>query len=94
MFPDVTVEAMKHYRVFQNIYIKNDFEFMLFVVSHNGQSHPETASCICRKIEAKRMLIDGRVSKFKSLSNCTTSHQARLPRSVEARSTYVVSTFT
>ena len=33
MFPDVTVEAMKHYRVFQNIYIKNDFEFMLFVFS-------------------------------------------------------------
>ena len=39
---------------------------MPFVFSHSGQIHPETASFICRQIEAKLMLVDGRVSKSKS----------------------------
>ena len=42
---------------------ENGFEFMPFVFSHNGQIHPETVSFICRQLEAKLMLVDGRVSK-------------------------------
>ena len=42
---------------------QNGFEFMPFVFSHNGQIHPETVSLICRQIEAKLMLVDGKVSK-------------------------------
>ena len=47
---------------------QNGFEFMPFVFSHNGQIHPETVSFICRQIEAKLMLVDGRVSKSKKES--------------------------
>ena len=41
---------------------------MPFVFSHNDQIHPETGSFICRQIEAKLMLVDGRVSKSKKES--------------------------
>ena len=47
---------------------QNGFEFMPFVFSHNGQIHPETVSLICRQIEAKLMLVDGKVSKSKKES--------------------------
>ena len=47
---------------------QNGFEFMPFVFSHNGQIHPETVSFICRQIEAKLMLVDGKVSKSKKES--------------------------
>ena len=42
---------------------QSGFEFIPFVFHHNSRIHSETVSVICRQIEAKLMIFDGRVSK-------------------------------